>query len=241
MNIAKMKKVIIFVLLGTIITACSTQKKAVEATNVTPSPQSVKVDSINNQKHEELIVAKESKVDTVAIVPIAIQPTSKDTVVLPQTKEEKVVKAARPENKSIYGHVNMRSVISNMAEYKDALQRMDSLQKYLANQYELMVQEFQKKEAEYSADTTSLPMVQQMRQQELQSLVDRIKYFQQTSQQQLELEENKLMVPIYEKMRNVIKQVSDEMHLLAVFDDSYLLYSSADAKDITEEVIKKLK
>ena len=65
MNIVKMKKVIICVLLGTIITACSTQKKAVEVANATPSPQSVKVDSINNQKHEELIEAKESKVDTV--------------------------------------------------------------------------------------------------------------------------------------------------------------------------------
>lgn len=241
MNIVKMKKAIIFVLLGTIITACSTQKKAVEVANATPSPQSVKVESINEQKQEEPIVAKEAKEDTIATASIALQPTKKDTVVRPQTKDEKVVKAVRPESKSIYGHVNMRTVISNMAEYKDALQHMDSLQKYLANQYEMMVQEFQKKEAEYSEDTTSLPMVQQMRQQELQSLVDRIKYFQQTSQQQLELEENKLMVPIYEKMRNVIKQVSDELHLLAVFDDSYLLYSSADAADITNDVIKKLK
>ena len=238
-----MKKVIIFVLLGTIFIACSTQKKAAKESNPVPAIKEVQATSdslINKQAKEEPIVATPIK-DTTEIMQI-IEPTFKDTVTTVAKEEvKKDIQLAPSGKKSAYGHVNMRAVISNMVEYKDAVQHMDSLQKYLANQYELMVQEFQKKEAEYSADTTSLPMVQQMRQQEMQSLAERIRYFQETTQQQLALEENKLMVPIYEKMRNVIKQVSDEMHLLAVFDDSYLLYSSTDATDITEEVIKKLK
>lgn len=240
MNIVKMKKVIIFVLLGTIITACSTQKKSVEVTNVTPASQNVKIDSTNRYS-EEPVVKEIPMVDTITTKPIVSLPIAKDTIVTPVAIKEKPINTTPNGKHSIYGHVNMRAVISAMPEYTNALQQMDSLQKYLANQYEMMVQEFQKKETEYAADTTSLPMVQQMRQQELQSLVDRIKYFQQTSQQQLDLEENRLMVPIYDKMRIIIKQVSDELHLLAVFDDSYLLYSSADATDITNEVIKKLK
>ncbi|MBQ7648158.1 MAG: OmpH family outer membrane protein [Paludibacteraceae bacterium] len=241
MNIAKMKKVIIFVLLGTIFIACSTQKKVVSETSV-PTPTKIeKVDSINVSQKEEPVVKEIPMVDTITTKPVVSWPIAKDTIVTPVAIKEKPINTTQNGKQSIYGHVNMRAVISAMPEYTNALQQMDSLQKYLANQYEMMVQEFQKKETEYAADTTSLPMVQQMRQQELQSLVDRIKYFQQTSQQQLELEENRLMVPIYDKMRIIIKQVSDELHLLAVFDDSYLLYSSADATDITNEVIKKLK
>lgn len=240
MNIIKMKKVFLFVLLGTIITACSTQKKAAEVASIPPSPQIV-ADSVNKQEQNEPIVAEKLMEDTIATKPISLQPILKDTVVPQKSVEEKVVKKVQTGKKSIYGHVNLHTVISNMAEYKDAVHHMDSLQKYLANQYELMVQEYQKKDAEYKADTSSLPMVQQMRQQEMQSLEERIRYFQQTTQQQLELEESKLMLPIREKMHNVIQQVSEELHLLAVFDDSYLLYSSLEATDITEDVIKKLK
>lgn len=238
-----MKKVIIFVLLGTIIAACSTQKKSAEVSK--PVPVTKEVHANNDQFTNEQVKKNPTTIvpqikDTIEVKEVIV-PTPQDTVTPVAKEVKKDIQLTSSGKKSAYGHVNMRAVISNMAEYKDAVQHMDSLQKYLANQYELMVQEFQKKEAEYSADTTSLPMVQQMRQQEMQSLAERIRYFQESTQQQLSMEENKLMVPIYEKMRNVIKQVSDDLHLLAVFDDSYLLYSSADAIDITEEVIKKLK
>ncbi len=235
-----MKKILIVVLLGTYITACSTQKTAVVMEKGNPPAQISKVDSNQMQTPKDTSIVTQLIVDTIPTQPV-VQPISQDSIVQHIAKEEKKIKVQQADNKSIYGHVNLRAVISNMAEYKDALQHMDSLQKYLANQYKMMVQEFQKKEAEYISDTTSLPMLQQMRQQELQSYKERIIYFEETSQQQLALEENKLMAPIYEKMQNAVKMVSDELHLLAVFDDSYLLYSAADATDITNDVIKKLR
>ena len=231
-----MKKVIIFVLLGTVITACSTQKKATKATEANYLQQTIVEEKVSlfTPSSPDTIQSKDTINKT--IVEDAIPEITNNVVQQDEQKD-----TVSQHNAAIYGHINWGTIIAAMPEYNIALQHMDSVQKYLANQYEQMKQEYLQKETEYLADTTALPMVQQMREQELQSLLERIKYFQGTAQQQLELEHNKLMMPIYEKLQNIIKKVSNDMSLIAVFDDTYILYSSENSIDVTKEVIKEIK
>ena len=83
-------------------------------------------------------------------------------------------------------------------------------------------------------------MVREMKESELQSLVDRIKYFLSYSEQQLVEERNRLLSPIYQKIQTVIKETGDELKLLYVFDNSYLLVSSENSIDITPIVINRM-
>ena len=79
-----------------------------------------------------------------------------------------------------------------------------------------------------------------MKESELQSLKDRIKYFLSYSELQLVEEQNRLLSPIYQKIQTVIKETGDELKLLYVFDDSYLLVSSETSIDITPIVINRM-
>lgn len=233
-----MKKEFFLFLFGTAVMACSTQEKVISTPTTQENHQLVIVDSlqtINETQHQQIYTNDLPLIDTLP------RPIHEDTLLEIPKAEIKVIQTITNSQTFLYGHVDTRRLITNMQEYNHALQRMDSLQKYLANQYEMMVQEFQKKEVEYRTDTTVLPMVLQIREQELQSMAERIRYFQETSQQQISMEENRLISPIYEKMREAVKQVAEELHLLGVFEDSYLLYSSTDAIDVTDKVIQKLK
>lgn len=234
-----MKKSISFVFLLVIITSCSTQKKVTNISSFISQPTPCAPNDSTS-----ILVESTSVKDSIEI-PVDLtlneHKSIQDTSPLAEKKKDDLITNISNEKSSFYGHIDMVRVLTNMEDYKIASHHMDSLQKYLSQQYELMVQEFQRKETEYSADTVSLPMVRQMRQQELQSLADRIKFFQETSQEQLEQEESKLLAPIYEKMRNATRQISDEKKLLFVFEKRYVLYSSDRAIDITDDVIQKLK
>lgn len=103
-----------------------------------------------------------------------------------------------------------------------------------------MQDEYRKKQLEFQKDTMALPLIQEMHKEELKSLYDRIVYFQSYSQQQLE-EKNQFMVnELHQKLRLIIKEVSEELKLLYVFDNSYIL-SSFNGFDITPIVEIKMK
>ena len=127
-----------------------------------------------------------------------------------------------------------------LPEYQQVTHKMDSLQLYLAEQYKAMQIEYQTKQQELESDTTILPMVREMKQAELHSLLDRIKYFLSYSEQQLIEEQNRLFSPIHQKMQTVIKETGEELKLLYVFDNSYLLLSSENSLDITSIVLNKM-
>ena len=234
-----MKKSISFIFLLVIITSCSTQKK------VTNIPSFVSQPTPCAKNDSTPILVESTLVKDSIEIPIDLtlnkHKSMQNTSLLTEKKKDDLITNISNEKSSFCGHIDMARVLTNMEDYKLASHHMDSLQKYLSQQYELMIQEFQRKDTEYSADTISLPMVRQMRQQELQSLADRIKFFQEMSQEQLEQEESKLLTPIYEKLRNATRQISDDKKLLFVFEKRYVLYSSDNAIDITDDVIQKLK
>ncbi|MBQ5387464.1 MAG: OmpH family outer membrane protein [Paludibacteraceae bacterium] len=226
-----MKKIILFSFM-LLLMSCATKKRAIDIPIV--APQDTIKPTIIDRKTDEV----REKSDTTTLVP-QVSPTPQIQVSEPKNNLPKMDVSAIA-GKHIYGHINVGDVVMQLPEYKQVIHKMDSLQLYLADQYKAMQVEYQTKQQELESDTTMLPMVREMKQAELQSLLDRIKYFLSYSEQQLVEERNRLLSPIYQKIQTVIKETGDELKLLYVFDNSYLLASSANSLDITPIIINKM-
>lgn len=226
-----MKKIILFGLM-LLFMSCATKKRAIDIPIVAPQ-DTIKPTLVDSEPNEVV-----EKSDTTTFVP---QVSSTPQIQVSEPKNElPKMNVSAIAGKHIYGHINVGDVVMQLPEYKQVIHKMDSLQLYLAEQYKAMQVEYQTKQQELESDTTMLPMVREMKQAELQSLLDRIKYFLSYSEQQLVEERNRLLSPIYQKIQAVIKETGDELKLLYVFDNSYLLASSANSLDITPIIINKM-
>lgn len=226
-----MKKIILFGLM-LLLMSCATKKRAIDIPIVAPQ-DTIKPTLVDSEPNEVV-----EKSDTKTFVP---QVSSTPQIQVSEPKNElPKMNVSAIAGKHIYGHINVGDVVMQLPEYKQVIHKMDSLQLYLADQYKAMQVEYQTKQQELESDTTMLPMVREMKQAELQSLLDRIKYFLSYSEQQLVEERNRLLSPIYQKIQAIIKETGDELKLLYVFDNSYLLASSANSLDITPIIINKM-
>ena len=207
--------------------------------SVTPTTALIALDTLQSNSSNKIVVVADSidaqqpkqNEDT-----IITQVAQQENIILPPIKPTK--KDSIPKYK--YGHVDFERILVELPEYKKILLSMDSLQLSLANQYEAMSKEYQQKRWELDNDTTSLPMVLEMKQIELQSLLERIQYFQKYAQQQLYEENNRRLTPLYQQIHAMLRDVGSELELLYIFDVKTLLRASEDSLDVTATVISRL-
>lgn len=76
--------------------------------------------------------------------------------------------------------------------------------------------------------------------EELQTLQLKMQNFYQQAQSDLQKQQEKLQVPILEKLRKTINEVGAENGFLYIFDLNTLQFKSNDAIDVTPFVQKKL-
>ncbi|MDY0160507.1 MAG: OmpH family outer membrane protein, partial [Bacteroidales bacterium] len=67
-----------------------------------------------------------------------------------------------------------------------------------------------------------------------------IQNFQASAQSDLQLKEQELIEPIYDKIKNAINEVGEAEGLLYIFDESTLLYHSNESVDVTDKVKLKV-
>lgn len=216
----------IFVIICAILSSCTIKKHV-----VTDTPLKSEVDSIK----QAIQLTNITETFPISIAAPIVQDTISQKNIHPQS-----IVPIDTTNYFPYAYVNVSRLIVQMPEYSKFLQEMDSLQNYLSNQYKSMQDEFKRKQLEFQKDTTALPLIQEMNEKELKSLYDRIVYFQSYSQQQLEEKNQFMLNELQQKIRLIIKEVSEELKLLYVFDNSYIL-SSINGFDITPIVEKKMK
>lgn len=216
----------IFVIICAILSSCTIKQHVV----------------IDTPLKSEVDTAKQTNqvTDTMVTSPYpSVTPIIQDTISEAPSRPKPIVHIDTT-NHFPYAYVNFSRLIVQMPEYSKFLQEMDSLQDYLSNQYKSMQDEFHKKQLEFQKDTTALPLIKEMHKEELQSIYDRIVYFQSYSQQQLEEKKQSMLDELQQKLRLIIKDVSEELKLLYVFDSSYIL-SSINGLDITPIVETKMR
>ncbi len=127
--------------------------------------------------------------------------------------------SAQADNK--FGHINTSELLSMMPGRDEA--RMD-LQRYaqeLEETFTAMQNEFQTKYQDYLENQeTFSQIVRQSKERELQSLNERIMEFQESAQQDLMEQEERLLNPIIEMARNAIDKVGRDHSFTYIFDTS---------------------
>ena len=253
----KMKKSFYLLLMTLLFASCNIGKNVVTKAPL-PNVQNVGVDSIESRKDSVTPTTVFIALDTLQSDPsnkiVAVadsinvqQPNyNEDTIITQVVRQENIILPPIKLNekdsilKYKYGHVDFERILVELPEYKEILLSMDSLQLYLASQYEAMSKEYKQKRWEIDNDTTSLPVVLEMKQIELQSLLERIQYFQKYAQQQLYEENNRRLSPLYQRIYAMLGEVGSELELLYIFDVKTLLSASEDSLDVTDTVISRL-
>lgn len=69
----------------------------------------------------------------------------------------------------------------------------------------------------------------------------RIQFFQQTIQQEMQRKQQELFTPIYTKLENAIKEVGAEKGFLVIFEEGMMRYIGPDAINVMADVKAKLK
>ena len=145
--------------------------------------------------------------------------------------------------KGKFGHINSSDLLALMPERTAAQNELTTYSKELEDQLNLMNQEFQAKYNDYVTKQDSMSSaIRQMKEEELQSLQQRIQTFQQTAQQDLQIKEGELLQPIIDKAKDAIKEVAKEQGYAWVFDTSMgsLVVWPEDSDNLMDTVKKKL-
>lgn len=140
------------------------------------------------------------------------------------------------------GYVNSQELLSVMPEIAKAETDLKAFAKQYQDQLETMGKEFEKKGTEYqTTEKTMSDAVKTVKQKELQDLQSRIESYQQSAQEKIAKEKERIYKPILEKADKAIKDVAKEKGYSYVFDASggSILYAN-DADNILALVKAKM-
>ena len=143
-----------------------------------------------------------------------------------------------------FGRVNSSEIIAAMPETKEMQVNMEAYAKNLDGEMEALQVEYNNKLQDFQKNmNTYSDAVRDMKAKELESIVARIREFQQVAQEDLQKKQNELMTPIIEKAKNAIDKVSATNGYLGIFDTAVgalVYFDEVALTDIAPEVKKEL-
>ncbi len=143
-----------------------------------------------------------------------------------------------------FGRINSQEIIVAMPETQEMRTNMEAFVKNLEEQLEALNVEFRNRLQEFQKNyNTYTESIRDMKSQELQSLQERARQFEEAAQRDTQNKQNELLAPIIEKAKAAIDKVAAAGGYLAVFDTSVgsLAYFDAAAlTDLAPEVKKEL-
>ena len=143
-----------------------------------------------------------------------------------------------------FGRINTQEIIVGMPETKEMQTNMEAYAKDLQDNLESMTVEYNQKLQEFQKNFNTLSeSVRQLKENDLNALIQRRNEFEQAAQQDFQKRQNELLAPIIEKAKNAIDKVAAAGGYLAVFDTStgsLAYFDEASLTDITPAVKKEL-
>lgn len=143
------------------------------------------------------------------------------------------------------GYADVDYIFSQMPDAKRIDTELKSTQTQLKTQIENKAQEFQKKYADYQANSgTMLDAVRQNTERELQQLQQNLEKLQQDAQTTIQNKQTQLMEPVYKTVGKAIEEVAKENAFTFVLNQQIggldvILYGD-EKMDISDLVLKKL-
>lgn len=125
-----------------------------------------------------------------------------------------------------FGHVDVQTLVFSMPEMEDVRTNLAALQTELESQLRVMEEEFNKKREDYEAGSEKMtPGVRKVKEDELNSIVQRITNFQQNAESDMQKKQQELIEPLVEKVQVAINNIASEQGLTAVFASAALVYT----------------
>ena len=145
-----------------------------------------------------------------------------------------------PTNAQKYGHINSQEILKAMPGVENIEVQLKAYQDTLIEMGQEMVAEYTTKKEKFDKEAgTMSTIVRQTREQEIQSLAERITTLQQNMESDLQEKYLALQQPFITQLQNAIKEVAEENKYTYIFDTQILLfYENGD--DVTALVKKKL-
>lgn len=140
------------------------------------------------------------------------------------------------------GYINTDPIVANMTETNEAMAKLETFAKDLSAQAETLQVEFNTKFQEYQKNAEGMSdSIKQLKEKELDDISNRIQQFEQIAQQDIQKEQQKLMTPIYEKVKNTINEVAKAGGYSVILPGTALIYvDEATVADISKDVAVKL-
>ncbi len=138
--------------------------------------------------------------------------------------------------------VTIDEVFSKMPELKEVETKMATKTEAVRKNMESMETELQKKLKEFEdmpAENKTQAITADYEKQ-VQDLHSRYQTFVQSSQQELEKEQQTLLAPLQQKMMKAIKDVGDENGYSLILNSNAILHVGADVKNANDQVKTKL-
>lgn len=140
-----------------------------------------------------------------------------------------------------FAHVNYQEVFSKMPEIASVQAKLKAKEEAIKKNAAAIEDEYTKKVQEYGAlGADTAPSVRGDLEKQIQQLQERFENFRQTSQLDLQQEQQALVTPLHTKLQNAIKEVGDEHSYTYILDSSSLLYINPAAVDANKLVKAKV-
>jgi outer membrane protein len=147
---------------------------------------------------------------------------------------------ALAQKSSKFGHINSAELLSMMPERNVAALKIDTIAKDIEKQMKDMMSEYQIKVEDFEKKSPSMTeLIKKDKLEEIKSLENRIRAFQQDAQSSLEDKEQELIEPIIAKAKKAIEQVAKEGGYTYIFDTSVGAVLYWEESDNVLSLVKK--
>jgi outer membrane protein len=140
-------------------------------------------------------------------------------------------------------HVNVQEIFTAMPEMPELEKKMADLNERYQKELQQMQDEYQKKYSDFQAQQDSLTEnIKLRRMQEIQDISTRIENFLPVAREDMAKEQERLVQPLQDKIKNAIKAVGDEKGFTYIIsmEQQLFLYTGPNAVDATPLVKAKL-
>ena len=141
-----------------------------------------------------------------------------------------------------WAYVDSNELIMLMPEMDEARATMEENQKTNEEILMAMYEEYQTKAQQYQQKAeTWTPAIRESKEREIMEIQTRFEQTRQSLEQEIQMLQQNLQAPIYEKAQNTISELAKAQGIAFVFEKGYLLYlDPAQGIDLTPEARKAL-
>ena len=139
------------------------------------------------------------------------------------------------------GLVDTNEIIGKMPETAAAQNTLNEAQKKYQAEFQRIEEEFQRQYEEFqNMKEDELPAIKERKARQLQETQQKAEAFQQNVMQDLQKQQDELMAPVVQKVKNAIESVGKEKGYNLIQEMTGTLYFSQPVEDITPLVKQKL-